>query len=261
MKKLLLLVLVVAYSCEIENIEYLTPIVVTDEPINVQANTAILGGAVLGEGGKDVTEYGLVWSTGDSPTINDDKLIKGERLGAFSDLIGGFTNATTYYYRAYAINEVGIGYGQTYQFTTNAQTACDPQIDNFIDTDTAQINITDVDLTFPSYGFDEGNLQFETTSYSSSIKIRVQFNEINQEFPQTGQYTTIQGDFDGQYNLSNGSAKLYLIDYGIGSQGGATAAPGTVFYVENNGTDLTIIFCDTPLGEPYVLNGKFTYPN
>lgn len=261
MKKLFLLLLVVACSCEIENIEYLTPIVVTDEPVNVQANTAILGGAVLGEGGKDVTEYGLVWSTSDSPTINNDKLVIGERLGSFSDLISGFENATTYYYRAYAINEVGVGYGQTFQFTTNAQAACEPVRDNFIDTNTEQITITDVDLSFPSYGFDEGNLQFETTSYYSSIKIRVQFNEIDRIFPQTGQYTTIQGDFDGQYNLSNGSAKLYLIDYGIGSQGGATAVLGTVFYVENNGTDLTIIFCDTPLGEPYILNGKFTYIN
>lgn len=261
MKKLFLLFLVVACSCEIENIDYLTPIVFTDEPVNVQANTAILGGSVLGEGGKDVLEYGLVWSTADAPTISDEKLVKGERLGSFSDLIGGFTNATTYYYRAYAINEIGVGYGQTYQFTTNAEAACDPVKDNFIDTKTAQINISDVDLSFPSYGFDEGNLQFEATSFSSTIRIRVQFNELNQVFPQTGQYTTIQGDFDGQYNLSNGSAKLYLIDYGIGSQGGATAAPGTVFYVENSGTELTIIFCDTPLGEPYILNGKFTYPN
>ena len=261
MKKLFLLLLVVACSCEIDNIDYLTPIVITEEPVNVQANTAVLGGAVLGEGGKDVTEFGLVWSTSDSPTVNDSKLVKGKRLGAFSELIGGFENATTYYYRAYAINEVGIGYGQTFQFTTNAQAACDPERDNFIDTNTEQITITDVDLSFPSYGFDEGNLQFETTSYYSSIKIRVQFNEIDRIFPQTGQYTTIQGDFDGQYNLSNGSAKLYLIDYGIGSQGGATAVPGTIFYVENDGTDLTIIFCDTPLGEPYVLNGKFTYPN
>ncbi|AFL80464.1 hypothetical protein Aeqsu_0963 [Aequorivita sublithincola DSM 14238] len=261
MKKLFLLVLVIAYSCEIENIEYLTPIVVTAEPLNVQANTAMLGGSVLAEGGKDVTEFGVVWSTGNTPIITDNKMALGQRLNSFLELISGLKNATTYYYRAYAINEVGVGYGEIYEFTTDAEAACNPIKDNFIDTKTAQINISDVALTFPSYGFDEGNLQFETTSFSSSIKIKVQFNEVNKDFPQTGQYTTIQGDFDGQYNLSNGSAKLYLIDYGIGSQGGATAAPGTVFYVENNGTDLTIIFCDTPLGKPYILNGKFTYPN
>lgn len=258
MKKLIFLALVVVYGCEIENINYITPIAVTDAPFNVQANSAILGGAVLGEGGKDVVEYGLVWSTNDTPTIDDTKIVLGDRIGSFSNTYDSFEANTTYFYRAYGISEVGVGYGGTYGFTTKSEPPCDPEIDNRINTQTAQITINDVDVTFPSFGFDDGNIQFETSTFSSTIRITVQFNEVDRQFPQTGEYTTVLGDFDGDDNLSNGSAKLFLTDFGIGSQGGATAVPGTVFYVEDNGGAVSVIFCDTPLGDTYVLNGKFT---
>ena len=49
-----------------------------------------------------------------------------------------------------------------------------------------------------------------------------------------------------------------ITDWGYGSYGGAVAIPGTKFYVENDGTTMSIIFCDTPVGTQYVLNGKFT---
>ncbi|MES2543424.1 MAG: hypothetical protein V4548_00950 [Bacteroidota bacterium] len=259
MKKLIVVLVIFFYGCEIQNINYLTPIVVTDEPQNILTNSAILGGTVLGEGGKDVTEYGIVWSTNEFPTTQDNKIVKGTRRGTFSDSYAIFQPSTTYHYRVYAINEVGIGYGGDYEFTTSAEAPCNPVQDNRVSLFTGQtISINGIDLTHPSYGFNEGNVQLETNSYSSTARIKVQFNEVNSAFPLTGEYTVVGDYFGNNENLSRGEAKLYISNYGSGF-GGATAAPGTKFYVVNDNNKLTIIFCDTYVSSNYILNGKFTY--
>lgn len=256
----LILILITYSSCEIENIDYLRPFVITKEPHNVLSNSAFLGGEVIGEGGKDVTEYGVVWSTNNPPTINDFKEIRGTRLGEFFDLYSGFSPNTTYYYSAYGINEVGVSYGRVYQFTTSSEPPCDPVTDNYIhlgDTNNNTLSITDVELSYPDWPFDNGNIEFETSSFSSTAKITVQFNETDNNFPLTGEYTVVS-DF-GDNNFSVGEAQLYIIDFGLFTPGSATAVPGTKFYVENENNTVTIIFCDTPIGDTYVFNGKFSY--
>lgn len=258
MKRLTLILVVLLFSCEIQNINYHTPFVVTDEPQNVLTNSATLGGIVLGEGGKDVTEYGIVWSTNEFPTTENNKIIKGTRLGSFSDSYAIFQPSTTYHYRVYAINEAGVGYGGDYEFTTGAEAPCNPVQDNRVNLSTQQININEVELTHPAYGFNEGNVQLETTSYSSTARITVQFNETGNALPLTGEYTVVGGYFGNNENLSTGEAKLFITDYGSGS-GGATAVAGTKFYVINENNKLTIVFCNTQVGTTYVFNGKFTY--
>jgi len=260
---LLVFILTLFCNCVIENIDYLTPIVISDEPQNVLSNSAVLGGAVLGEGGKEVVEYGIVWSTHDTPTINDNKIIKGSRLGSFSETYSVFNPSTTYHYRAYGINSIGVGYGKTYKFSTGVDAPCDPITDNYIDLGTNLINnsisISSVDLSYPNWAFDEGNVEFETSSFSSTARITVQFNEVNKNLPLTGEYTVVTDPFGNDNNLSTGEAQLYITDFGFGSLGGATAVAGTKFYVENENNSVTIIFCDTPIGDKYVFNGKFSY--
>jgi hypothetical protein len=115
MKKISLLFLLLFLSgCEIENINYLVPIVLTYQPENVLINSASLGGEVGSEGGKKITEYGIVWSKSINPTVNDNKIAKGSRIGITFETYSLFEANTTYYYRFYAINEIGVGYGEEY---------------------------------------------------------------------------------------------------------------------------------------------------
>lgn len=259
MKKLFVFVILFLMSCEVENYNYIVPVVETYEASSVQINSATLGGIVLSEGGKDVSEYGVVWSTSNPPTINDNKEIKGARLGEFYDSYVTFQPNTKYFYAAYAINEVGVSYGQIGNFTTQVEIPCNPTTNNYINLSTSQIAINNVDVTYPSYSFGDGNIQFETSTSSSTARITVQFDEVDRNFPLTGEYTvTNSPNFGSNINLSEGYAKLFITDWGWGSAGHATAVVGTKFYVENDGTKVNVIFCNTPVGTQYVLNGKFS---
>ncbi|ESU20287.1 hypothetical protein FEDK69T_28000 [Flavobacterium enshiense DK69] len=260
MKKVtFLLILVTIFGCEIEKINYVQPIAVTFEPDNVMTTSASLGGAVASEGGKNVSEYGIVWDVNPNPTTADNKAARGVRIGEFYETFLGFQPNTTYYYRFYAINEVGVGYGDEYSFKTGIEAPCNPAVNNRVNLNSySQININNVEMSHPSWGFNEGNIEFATSSYSSTARIFVQFNENNRRAPLSGEYTTVLGDFGNDVDLSTGKAKLFIQDYGMG-YGGATAVAGTKFYVKNENNVLTIIFCDTHVGDHYILNGKFSY--
>lgn len=261
MKKIsLFLLLLFLNGCEVENVNYLVPIVLTYQPENVLTNSATLGGEVGSEGGKKVSEYGVVWAKNTNPTINDYKVVEGSRIGITSKNYTLFEANTTYYYRFYAINEIGIGYGEEYSFKTTIEAPCNPSINNSISLKSSlpTIAINRVDVSNPSWGFNEGNIEFKTSSSYSTTRIIVQFNEIDQKPPLTGVYTVVSGDFGNGNNLSTGEAKLDIENYG-GYPGGATASAGTMFYVKNEKNILTIIFCDTPISDKYNLNGKFSY--
>ncbi|MFB3388090.1 hypothetical protein [Flavobacterium sp. LAR06] len=261
MKKISLLFLILILNgCEIEHINYLTPVVLSYEPENVMTNSAILGGEVGSEGGKKITEYGIVYSKTANPTISDNKIIEGSRIGESFKIYTVFEANTTYYYRFYAINEIGAGYGEEYSFKTSMEAPCNPVTNNLIKLSNSQqiIDISRVEVRNPNWAFNEGNIEFKTSSNASTARIVVQFNEYNQNPPLTGTYTVVLGDFGNDKNLSTGEAKLYIENYG-GYPGGAVADAGTKFYVKNDKKTVTIIFCDTPLETKYLLNGKFSY--
>lgn len=71
-------------------------------------------------GGSEVSERGFVWSETPMPTIDDNKLDFGSGIGAISGVITGLNASTNYYIRAYAINDMGVGYGNQNIFTTIA---------------------------------------------------------------------------------------------------------------------------------------------
>lgn len=77
---------------------------------------------ILSKGESDVTEVGFCWS---SETQEPTKLHLYQALPEqleqteFCMQIDGLKPETTYYIRAYAVNSKGIGYGETYKFTTH----------------------------------------------------------------------------------------------------------------------------------------------
>lgn len=261
MKKFLLLFVFVLSACSVENINYTAPAVFTYEPQHVMSDSATLGGYVIVEGGKDVTECGIVYSTGDNPTIADTKVVKGDRLGDFFETFSSFSPGTTYYYRAYAINEIGVGYGRIYQFTTGADAPCHPVQNNFVKLYPGQsqfdLTINNVDVDFPGSFGEDGNIKFTTNSYSSVGHIIIEFNEDGHNYPLTGEYTT---DYFDDSQMGTGQAKLSVTyNNGYNIPGSAAAAVGTKFYVINENNQITVIFCDTAVGSNYILNGKFTF--
>ena len=95
------------------------PIVFTMFVTDIGSSYAFVRGSVAGDGGKKVTERGVCWSDSHTtPTIGDSHASNGSDLGDYSVTIVGLAPNTTYYACAYAINEVGVGYGGVVSFKT-----------------------------------------------------------------------------------------------------------------------------------------------
>lgn len=85
----------------------------------LSASSAILSGNVISDGGASVTARGICWSENSNPTISDNHTTNGIGKGTFTSSLTDLKSATTYYFRAYAINRIGISYGDTESFTTS----------------------------------------------------------------------------------------------------------------------------------------------
>ena len=94
------------------------PKVTTTTASDITTTTAVIGGVVTDDGGATVTERGVCWNTTGNPTIADNVLQIGSGIGSFIDTLKNLNITTKYYVRAYAINSVGIAYGETESFTT-----------------------------------------------------------------------------------------------------------------------------------------------
>lgn len=71
----------------------------------VTGNSAYGNGNLLNNGGGNILERGLCWSTNQNPTISDN------RNNDFTDQMTNLSPNTLYYVRAYATNSRGTGYG------------------------------------------------------------------------------------------------------------------------------------------------------
>lgn len=98
------------------------PVLSTRYVSDVTYTTAISGGEIIFDGGDPVLKRGVCWSTSESPTIADNTTSDGAGTGNYTSEIIGLTSGTTYYVRAYATNNVGTGYGNTFYFKTTSTT-------------------------------------------------------------------------------------------------------------------------------------------
>ena len=95
------------------------PTVVTKSVGEVTETTAKVVGQVTADGGAEVTERGICWSTDGTPTILDYRVKDVEGgLGSYDVIFTDLVPNTQYYVRAYATNEAGTGYGDEKTFTT-----------------------------------------------------------------------------------------------------------------------------------------------
>jgi len=94
------------------------PFLFTTQVTNITQTGASSGGNVVSDGGAPVTLRGVCWSTVPYPSTDDNKTENGSGTGTFSSTLTGLQVSTTYYVRAYAINEIGASYGNEVFFTT-----------------------------------------------------------------------------------------------------------------------------------------------
>lgn len=93
--------------------------VTTGEVTNITRTSAMGSGEVTDDGGAEVTQRGVCWSTSHNPTIDDSHANSSAAgTGAFTANMTGLTPNTTYYVRAFAKNEQGIAYGEEVEFKT-----------------------------------------------------------------------------------------------------------------------------------------------
>lgn len=93
----------------------------TNDVLDITPTTAVCGGNIISDGGLQVIERGVCWSTSHNPTISNNKTIDGTGIGRFTSNITDLTNETTYYVRAYATNSMGTSYGEEKSFLTTAK--------------------------------------------------------------------------------------------------------------------------------------------
>lgn len=96
------------------------PVVTTANITNITQTSATGGGNVTSTGGSNVSQRGICWSTSQNPTTNNNHVTSGVGVGNFTCNMTGLTSNTTYYVRAYAINEVGTAYGDQKSFITGS---------------------------------------------------------------------------------------------------------------------------------------------
>ena len=163
---------------------YNVPTVTTNAITQITQTTAVAGGNVKAHGGVCVTERGVVYSTSPTPTTTDNKIICGIGTGAFTCKLTNLQVGTTYYVRAYAVNNIGTAYGEELSFSTF-------EIPKFSVSENKQIT------------FSKGNLQ-----YTRSTK--------------TWSFAENQWDYIGIDNVTGGSVSYD--DYGaIEKEGNALA--------------------------------------
>jgi hypothetical protein len=102
----------------VDDLPPVVPTVTTTAITSITGSTASSGGEVTSDGGGTVSIRGVCWNTSTNPTIANDSTKNGTGTGVFTSSLTGLTSGTTYYVRAYAINETGTAYGENQIFTT-----------------------------------------------------------------------------------------------------------------------------------------------
>ncbi len=95
-------------------------IVNTSELKNKSNSSVTCGGNILINNGTYIRAKGVVWSTHENPTLDDNKTVDGSGDKSFESHITGLSNWTKYYIRAYITNEFGTLYGYTRTYQTFA---------------------------------------------------------------------------------------------------------------------------------------------
>jgi uncharacterized protein (TIGR02145 family) len=122
MKQLLffaITLVVLGEACKKDN-KATVPVLTTTAPTGVTATSAATGGDITSTGGSTISQSGICWAFQDNPTVGDSLISSGQTgTGVFTVSMTNLNANTTYYVRAFAINNLGTAYGIIDSFTTS----------------------------------------------------------------------------------------------------------------------------------------------
>lgn len=96
-----------------------TPSVTTSAATNIASTSAMGNGNITDDGGETITERGFEWDTDSgAPYANSESEEGTFGEGEYSLSLTGLPSGTTIYYRAFATNSEGTGYGSELNFLT-----------------------------------------------------------------------------------------------------------------------------------------------
>lgn len=100
-----------------------SPTISTNAATSVTYNSATLNGNITSNGGDSITQHGFAWGTNSNLTGGDTatSTLGAGSEGAYSEAKSSLLPSTTYYFRAYATNSSGTGYGSIANFTTEEE--------------------------------------------------------------------------------------------------------------------------------------------
>jgi len=101
------------------------PVIFTTSAASITITTANSGGEIIDNGGASISNRGVCWSTTSNPTISDYHSDEGPGTGSFASFLTGLTSNSTYYFRAFATNSKGTGYGNELKLKTFTGTVKD----------------------------------------------------------------------------------------------------------------------------------------
>ena len=155
--------------------KYSVPVVVTSNVTIIKFTSAACSGSVTADGGQPVTERGICYSANPNPTILESKVVSGRGIGDFSCTLTNLVEGTSYYIRAYAVNSIGISYGEEIYFTTlehlpNAiyYTASE-KLNETADNTQGGLHIYRFDVSIVSHKFDDGEGEIIFSDLISTI--------------------------------------------------------------------------------------------
>lgn len=124
---------------------------------NVRSTRATLSAQVTGNGGGHLSQTGFVIAMHSNPT-RADRVIDCGTAANLETSASGLSPETTYYARAFAVNEAGITYGEEISFKTIAKTddSNDIERDEWpTDEDWNDVQGTDTELDYETWPADE----------------------------------------------------------------------------------------------------------
>ena len=140
-------------------LSYHIPTVEGLTPTDITYTSFSCGGNVTDPGSYPVTARGVCYATHSLPTMADIFISLGSDTGFFSTTISGLTPNTTYYVRAYAINQLGMAYSEEIMVSTLPNTTpsvTTVSVSRFGDcvgdiTSTGGLEITDKGFCYSTY--------------------------------------------------------------------------------------------------------------
>jgi len=106
------------YDFAVQGTGQVPPTVTTTVANPTNLTTATAGGNVTADGYAAVTNRGVVWGLSALPAVPGAQTTNGTGTGVYTSTLTNLAPGAVYYYRAFAQNAAGTGYGTQYTLTT-----------------------------------------------------------------------------------------------------------------------------------------------